>query len=68
MPEPIIWLLARGSAAMHARPERGSQTVEVMLWIAATIVIVGTVGALLRNDLIAFFHNISYTIGFTGGE
>ncbi|MGI5213352.1 hypothetical protein [Plantactinospora sp. CA-290183] len=69
MPGPIIRLLAKGSAAIHTQPERGSQqTVEVLLWIGAVIVIVGTVGALLRDDLEAFFNNISYTIGFTGDE
>ncbi|MEV4706775.1 hypothetical protein [Actinoplanes sp. NPDC049316] len=66
--DAINQLLARGSAAMHSRPERGAQTVEVMLWIAAVIVIVGAVGLILRDDLKAFFNNLSYTIGFTGGE
>ncbi|ROO60369.1 hypothetical protein EDC02_2232 [Micromonospora sp. Llam0] len=66
MRDPFIRLLTRGSVAMRARPDRGAQTVEVMLWIAAVIVIVGVVGVILRDDLKAFFENISYTIGFTG--
>ena len=49
------------------REDRGAQTVDIMLWVAAFIVIVGTVGAIFRDDLKGFFHSISYTIGFTAG-
>jgi Flp pilus assembly pilin Flp len=47
--------------------DRGAQTVEIMLWVAAFIVIVGAVGAIFRDDLKGFFNSISYTIGFTAG-
>jgi Flp pilus assembly pilin Flp len=49
------------------RDDRGAQTVEIMLWVAAFIVIVGAVGAIFRDDLKGFFNSISYTIGFTAG-
>ncbi len=49
------------------RDDRGAQTVEIMLWVAAFIVIVGAVGAIFRDDLRGFFNSISYTIGFTAG-
>ncbi len=49
------------------RDDRGAQTVEIMLWVAAFIVIVGVVGAIFRDDLKGFFNSISYTIGFTAG-
>jgi hypothetical protein len=55
---------ARIAALMRHR-DRGAETVEVMLWIAAVIVIVGGVGALFRNDLVAFFNSLVYDIGFT---
>jgi hypothetical protein len=60
-------LLAKGIVGLRQRPERGAQTVDIMLWIAVMIVIVGAVGAILRDDLQEFFNNISYTIGFTAG-
>jgi hypothetical protein len=44
--------------------DRGAQTVDIMLWVAVFIVIVGAVGLIFRNDLQAFFHSLSYSIGF----
>jgi Flp pilus assembly pilin Flp len=49
------------------RDDRGAQTVDIMLWVAAFIVIVGAVGVIFRDDLKGFFNSISYTIGFTAG-
>jgi hypothetical protein len=50
--------------AVRARRDGGAQTVEIMLWVAAVIVIVGLVGAIFRDDLVAFFNSLTYSIGF----
>ena len=62
-------LLIRGIVALrrHTGNDRGAQTVDIMLWVAAFIVIVGAVGVIFRDDLKAFFNSISYSIGFTAG-
>jgi preprotein translocase subunit Sss1 len=52
-------------ATLAKRPDRGAETVEVMLWVAVIIVVVGGVGLILRNDLVAFFNRLVYDIGFT---
>jgi hypothetical protein len=67
MHQVVARLLARGIVALRQRPERGAQTVDIMLWVAVMIVIVGAVGVIFRDDLKAFFNSISYTIGFTAG-
>jgi hypothetical protein len=65
---PLNRLLLRGVLALRLRDDdRGAQTVDIMLWVAAFIVIVGAVGVILREDLKAFFNSISYSIGFTAG-
>lgn len=65
---PLNRLLLRGIIALHRRDnDRGAQTVDIMLWVAAFIVIVGAVGVIFRDDLKAFFNSISYSIGFTAG-
>jgi hypothetical protein len=66
MNKAISRLLTRGAVALRRQPERGAQTVDIMLWVAVMIVIVGAVGVIFRDDLKAFFNSISYTIGFTG--
>jgi hypothetical protein len=50
--------------AVRAGGDAGAQTVEIMLWVAAIIVIVGLVGAIFRDDLVAFFNSLTYSIGF----
>ena len=61
-------LLLRGVLALRRTgDDRGAQTVDIMLWVAAFIVIVGAVGVIFRDDLKAFFNSISYSIGFTAG-
>jgi hypothetical protein len=60
-------LFIRGILALRRPDDRGAQTVDIMLWVAAFIVIVGAVGLIFRDDLKTFFNNISYTIGFTAG-
>jgi hypothetical protein len=59
-------LILAGIGALR-RDDRGVQTVEIMLWVGAFIVIVGTVGAIFRDDLTGFFNSLSYSIGFTSG-
>jgi undecaprenyl pyrophosphate phosphatase UppP len=53
--------------ALRREHDRGAQTVDIMLWVAVMIVIVGAVGVIFRDDLKAFFNSISYSIGFTAG-
>jgi hypothetical protein len=60
-------LFIRGIVALRRGDDRGAQTVDIMLWVAVFIVIVGTVGVIFRDDLKGFFNSISYTIGFTAG-
>jgi hypothetical protein len=67
MHQAVARLLAEGTVALRQRPERGAQTVDIMLWVAVMIVIVGAVGVIFRDDLKTFFNSISYTIGFTAG-
>ncbi len=60
-------LALRAAMALRRTDDRGAQTVDIMLWVAAFIVIVGAVGLIFRDDLKAFFNSLSYTIGFTAG-
>jgi hypothetical protein len=60
-------LFIRGVLALGRDDDRGAQTVDIMLWVAAFIAIVGAVGLIFRDDLKTFFHGLSYTIGFTAG-
>jgi Flp pilus assembly pilin Flp len=52
-------------AAAARRPQRGAQTTEYMLWVAVIIVVVGAVGVIFKNSLVAFFNSMVYDIGFT---
>ncbi len=54
-----------GLAALAKHPDRGAQTVDIMLWVAVFIVVVGGVGLIFRNDLVTFFNGLVYDIGFT---
>jgi len=63
----ITRLFIRTALALRREPDRGAQTVDIMLWVAVMIVIVGAVGVIFRDDLKTFFNNISYSIGFTAG-
>ena len=60
-------LFLRTVLALRRGDDRGAQTVDIMLWVAAFIVIVGAVGVIFRDDLQGFFNSISYSIGFTAG-
>ncbi|HEY7224641.1 MAG TPA: hypothetical protein VH561_13775 [Micromonosporaceae bacterium] len=53
--------LRRRIRAVHG--DEGAQTVEIMLWVGAFIVIVGLVGAIFRDQLVAFFNGLNYSIG-----
>jgi len=45
------------------RGDDGAQTIEIMLWVGAFIVIVGLVGAIFRDQLIDYFNSLNYSIG-----
>jgi len=63
----ITRLVIRTALALRRQPDRGAQTVDIMLWVAVMIVIVGAVGVIFRDDLKSFFNSLSYSIGFNGG-
>jgi hypothetical protein len=54
-----------GLTALSRRPDKGAQTVDIMLWVAVMIVIVGAVGLIFRNSITTFFNSLVYDIGFT---
>lgn len=49
---------------IRSEPDRGSQTVDVMLWVGVFIAVIGIVGIIFRNDIRDFFNNLTYSIGF----
>jgi len=57
---------ARRWAQLAAQPDRGAETVDKVLWIAVVIVVVGAVGLLFRDAVVAFFNNMVFEIGFGG--
>ena len=59
----------RGRAAarwmwLRANPDRGAETVDKVLWMAVTIVVVGAVGLLFRNAVTDAFEALVFEIGF----
>jgi hypothetical protein len=50
-------------AALRAEPERGAETVDILMWVAVMVVIVGGLGALFSADITAFYHSIVFSIG-----
>jgi len=63
----VTRLVVAAILALRREPDRGAQTVDIMLWVAVMIVIVGAVGVIFRDDLKSFFNSLSYSIGFNGG-
>ena len=55
-------------AQLAARPDRGAETVDKVLWIAVIIVVVGAVGLLFRDAVVDFFNNMVFEIGFGSGN
>ena len=55
--------VARSWAMLRAHPDRGVETVDTILWIAVTIVVVGALGLLFRNAITSFFNSIVFSIG-----
>lgn len=51
-------------AQVRRDPDAGMETVDKILWVAATIVIVGTVGMIFKNKLEAFANSLNITLGF----
>jgi hypothetical protein len=58
-----LWVYLR----THPDRDRGAETVDKVLWIAVTIVVVGGVGLLFRDAVIQFFNGLVFEIGFGGG-
>ncbi len=56
--------LAAGVAQMRAHPDRGVETVDIMLWVGVFIAVVGIVGVIFRDDIRDFFNSLQYSIGF----
>lgn len=50
----------------HPDRDRGSETVDKVLWMAVTIVVVGGVGLLFRGAITDAFNALVFEIGFSG--
>ena len=60
-------LTARVAARLAAacrRPQRGAQTVDIMMWVGVFLAVILIVGAAFRDDVRDFFNDLVYDIGF----
>jgi hypothetical protein len=48
----------------HPDRDRGSETVDKVLWMAVTVVVVGIVGLLFRDAVTDAFNALVFEIGF----
>ena len=64
MTRRLIHRVTATAVRLRAGPDRGAQTVDIMLWVAVFIAIIGIVGAIFRDDVRDFFNSLSYSIGF----
>jgi hypothetical protein len=55
-------------AWMRAHPDRGAETVDKVLWMAVTIVVVGAVGLLFRDAVTDAFNALVFEIGLGSGS
>ncbi|HEX8629213.1 MAG TPA: hypothetical protein VF755_13700 [Catenuloplanes sp.] len=55
--------VARSYAMLRAHPDRGVETVDMILWMAVTIVVVAAIGLLFKNAITNFFNSIVFSIG-----
>jgi hypothetical protein len=60
------WYTSRW-AHLRAHPDRGDESVNKVLWIAVTIVVVAAVGALFSDAITTFFNSLVFEIGFGSG-
>ncbi|HZM79903.1 MAG TPA: hypothetical protein VFC19_29575 [Candidatus Limnocylindrales bacterium] len=51
-------------AAVRRHPERGAQTVDIMMWVGVFLAVILIVGATFRDDVRDFFNALRYDIGF----
>jgi hypothetical protein len=59
------WCARRWSwATTHLGSDRGSETVDKVLWVAVVIVVVGGIGLLFRDAVESFFNSLVFEIGF----
>jgi hypothetical protein len=56
------WFIGRWKQ-LRAHPDRGDESVNKVLWIAVTIVVVGVVGALFSDAVTTFFNSLVFDIG-----
>ena len=50
-------------AHLRTHPDRGDESVNKVLWIAVTIVVVAAVGALFSDAVTQFFDSLVFEIG-----
>jgi hypothetical protein len=48
---------------LRTHPDRGDESVNKVLWIAVTIVVVGAIGALFSEAITTFFNSLVLDIG-----
>jgi hypothetical protein len=58
----IDWYATR-LARLRTCPDRGDESVNKVLWIAVTIVVVAAVGALFSSAITEFFNSLIFDIG-----
>jgi multisubunit Na+/H+ antiporter MnhB subunit len=46
------------------RPDRGAETIEVMMWVGVILAVVVIAGAIFRDDVRDYFNSLVYDIGF----
>jgi len=51
-------------ASTRLGSDRGSETVDKVLWVAVVIVVVGGIGLLFRDAVESFFNSMVFEIGF----
>lgn len=56
--------IAARLAAARRQPERGAQTVDIMMWVGVFLAVILIVGAAFRDDVRDFFNGLVYDIGF----
>ncbi len=49
---------------VRRRPDRGAQTVDIMMWVGVFLAVILIVGAAFRDDVRDFFNALVYDIGF----
>jgi hypothetical protein len=49
---------------MREEPDRGSDTVERIMWVAIIIIVVAAIGLIFKNKITAYANNLDINLGF----